>query len=99
MNHYTDQAIAFSKQIPFDVPPDPSVVPGGVVIVGREYVGPSVATVSISHHVPIVQKRDESDMDKLRKMLAGLVQRPKQATPNAEYHAMRQALSRPVKSR
>ena len=89
MQHFTDQSIAWSSQIPFDVPSDPTRGFGGVVVVGRDYIGPSVVMTKVSHHVSIVQKRDQTDMELLRKMLAGLMQRPNAALPNAEYHDMR----------
>ena len=89
MQHFTDQSIAWSLQVPFDVQPTRKLAFGGTVIVGRDYIGPSVVQTRISHHVSIVQKRDQTDMELLRKMLAGLMQRPKASLPNAQYHAMR----------
>ena len=84
--HLTDLSRAWSFQIPFDFPRDPSRVDGGTRIVGRDRVGPAVVITNISHHQSIQQKRQEDDLEKLRKILSGVMQRPQSMMPNAEYH-------------
>ena len=81
--HFTDLARAWSMQIK-DLPPSDRYVYGGVLMIGREYAGPPAEPIQATHQQPIVQKRNQDDMEMLRQMLAGLAKRPQQAQPNAE---------------
>ena len=83
----TDQSQAWSKQVPQDVPSNPHLVAGGVLIAYRSRFGSAVIINEISHQRPIQQKRDKDDMELLRQILAGLVKRPPSMLPNAEHRA------------
>ena len=85
MSHRTDLSQAFSVQVPFDIAPNPNVVAGRVFLATRTKFGSGVIVRPVAHQQPIKQKRDETDMEQLRKMLGGLMQRPQAKMPNQEH--------------
>ena len=90
--HATDLSQAWSSQVPQDIPFNPNIVNGGVRIAYRSRFGSSVIRNNITHQKPIQQKRDQDDMQLLRKLLAGLVKRPDSKLPNAAHRAQMEAL-------
>jgi len=93
MSHFTDLSRAWSVQVPQDIPRNPNIVNGGVRIAYRERFGSAVIRNSISHQQPIQQKRDQDDMEMLRKILSGIVKRPQAMLPNAEHQAQSAAMA------
>ena len=92
MSHATDLSLAWSKQVPQDVPRNPNLVNGGVRIAYRERFGSAVLRNNVQHQKPIQQKRDQDDMEQLRQLLSGLMKRPDSKLPNAGHRAQMMAL-------
>ena len=90
--HATDLSLAWSKQVPQDIPRNPNIVNGGVRIAYRERFGSAVIRNNIEHQKPIQQKRDKDDIEQLRQLLSGLMKRPESQLPNAGHRAQMAAL-------
>ena len=90
--HITDLSRAWSLQVPQDVPRNPNIRNGGVIIAYRDHFGSAVSISNIQHQQPITQKRDQDDMQQLRALLSGIMKRPDSAQPNAEFHAQQKRM-------
>ena len=90
--HITDLSQAWSKQVPQDVPSNPNITNGGVIIAYRDHFGSAVSVSNIAHQQPITQKRDKDDMEQLRAILSGIMKRPDARQPNADFHAQQQRM-------
>ena len=80
--HSTDLSRAWSMQLK-DLPRNPRLVFGGVIIIGRDHGVPDTPPIMPRYQQPIVMKRNTDDLEKIRQMLAGLLKRPAGQTPNA----------------
>ena len=90
--HITDLSRAWSLQVPQDVPRNPNITNGGVIIAYRDHFGSAVSVSNIQHQQPITQKRDKDDMQQLRALLSGIMKRPDAAQPNAAFHAQQRQM-------